>query len=73
MGAPDVCFTQVNLAPLLPAATLATLRRINASAEFYIAPPRWGAPPTDAFRPFAAPLVEVRRRAATSREQMRSI
>ena len=54
---------QVNLAPLLPNATLDVMARTGVAAEFYISPPSWGRPPTEAgFRPFAIPLVEVRRR-----------
>ena len=61
---------QVNLAPLLPAGTLAALRRVGSLAEFYIAPPKWGLAPTEAtFRPFAVPLVEVRRRLAAAAQE----
>ena len=60
---------QVNLAPLLPASTLATLRRLGLASEFYISPPAWGHPPTEPFRPFAVPLVEVRLRIARAAAQ----
>lgn len=60
---------QVNLAPLLPASTLATLRRLGLASEFYISPPAWGHPPTEPFRPFAIPLVEVRLRIARAAAQ----
>jgi hypothetical protein len=60
---------QVNLAPLLPASTLATLRRLGLASEFYISPPAWGHPPTELFRPFAVPLVEVRLRIARAAAQ----
>jgi hypothetical protein len=60
---------QVNLAPLLPASTLATLRRLGLATEFYISPPAWGHPPTEPFRPFAIPLVEVRLRIARAAAQ----
>jgi len=53
---------QVNLAPLLPAATRGDLRAVNACARFYISPPSWRAPPTEPLAPFGLPLVEVRRR-----------
>ena len=60
---------QVNLAPLLPASTLATLRRLGLASEFYISPPAWAHPPTEPFRPFAVPLVEVRLRIARAAAQ----
>ena len=55
---------QVNLAPLLPTRSLAALSALNVSARFYITPPAWPAPPTERFRPYAVPVVEVRRRLA---------
>ena len=61
---PTLRLLQVNLAPLLPPPTLAALRRLDVAAEFYISPPGWGRPPTEAFRPFAVPLIEARRRMA---------
>ena len=55
---------QVNLAPLLPTRSLAALSALNVSARFYITPPAWPARPTERFRPYAVPVVEVRRRLA---------
>ena len=54
----------MNLAPLLPTRSLAALSALNVSARFYITPPAWPAPPTERFRPYAVPVVEVRRRLA---------
>lgn len=64
---------QVNLAPLFPSRVKEALRETGATAEFHIAPPSWGYPPTEetsgkargkgtAPRGFSVPLVEVRRR-----------
>ena len=64
---------QVNLAPLFPNRVKEALRETGATAEFHIAPPSWGYPPTEetsgkargkgtAPRGFSVPLVEVRRR-----------
>lgn len=48
-------------------ATLEHMRRAGVAEEFYISPPSWGGPPTEpTFRPFAAPVVEVRRRIAAA-------
>ena len=55
---------QVNLAPLLPAHVLHAFGAANVSREFHITPPRWTDPPTEAFRRFSVPVVEVRRRLA---------
>lgn len=64
---PELRDMQVNLAPLLPPTTIATLTRLHLAIEFYISPPGWGGGPTEpAFRPFAAARVEVRRRVAAA-------
>jgi hypothetical protein len=67
---PALRHLQVNLSPLLPPGTLEALRRVGALPEFHISPPSWSLPPTEGFRPFAVPVVEVRRRiaAAVARE-----
>ena len=57
---------QVNLAPLLPPEVLEAFRVANASAELYITPPAWPYAPTEPFRPFAIPIIEVRRRLAVA-------
>ena len=61
---PSLRHLQVNLAPLLPPATLQALQRAHVAAEFYITPPRWSAPLPEPFRPYAVPAIEVRRRVA---------
>jgi hypothetical protein len=63
---PGLRSLQVNLAPLLPADTRAAIASAGACASFYISPPAWDAPPTEAFIPVAVPVVEVRRRIATA-------
>ena len=65
MGISTGPWLQVNLAPLLPKDVSTAMRKANVTAEFHITPPAWPYPPTEAkFRPFAVPLVEVRRRLA---------
>ena len=64
---PSLRNLQVNLAPLLPEKVLAALAAANITAEFHITPPGWKYPPTEtSFRPFVAPLVEIRRRLSTT-------
>ena len=63
---PAIRDLQINLAPLLPPAVLSAFASTNVSAEFYITPPKWPYAPPEAFRPFAVPVVEVRRRLAVA-------
>ena len=68
---PSLRDLQINLAPLLPAHVLGAFTATNVSAEFHITPPSWGYAPTEPFRSFAVPLVEVRRRLAVARRTTR--
>ncbi|KAL1528897.1 hypothetical protein AB1Y20_010219 [Prymnesium parvum] len=63
---PSLRDLQINLAPLLPGHVLDAFHWANVSAEFYITPPGWSYSPTERFRPFAVPVVEVRRRIAAA-------
>ena len=58
---PPIALLQVNLAPLLPNTTRSHISAAGACPDFYISPPGWGGPPTEPFRPFSVPVVEVRR------------
>ena len=66
---PALRHLQVNLAPLLPPRVLGALDATNVTAEFHITPPAWPYPPTETtFRPFSAPLTEIRRRVSTAEQ-----
>ena len=68
---PSLRHLQINLAPLLPVGVLDAFRLANVSAEFHITPPAWGYAPTEPFRPFAVPVVEVRRRLSVASQSRR--
>jgi hypothetical protein len=58
---------QVNLAPLLPSATIDALTAAGCRREFHVTPPTWPYPATEpAFVPYAIPPIEVRRRVAAA-------
>ena len=64
---PSLRTAQVNLAPLLPSATIDALNAAGCRREFHVTPPKWPYPPTEpVFVPYAIPPVEVRRRVASA-------
>ena len=64
---PSLRTAQVNLAPLLPSATIDALTAAGCRREFHVTPPKWPYPPPEpVFVPYAIPPVEVRRRVASA-------
>lgn len=64
---PSLRLAQVNLAPLLPSATIDALTAAGCRREFHVTPPKWPYPPSEpVFVPYAIPPVEVRRRVASA-------
>ena len=64
---PSLRLAQVNLAPLLPSATIDALTAAGCRREFHVTPPTWPYPATEpAFVPYAIPPIEVRRRVAAA-------